>query len=85
MSKPLDNQINIINSITFSQTNTKIIVVLQIPLVNLETYIHYNLYPLPVEDARTGLGISYNSYYYKIFCNDNDSVICVTFENLDNN
>lgn len=65
------------------QSDSKIIFVLKIPLIDPETYTLYHLYPIPVLDNRTGLHHILPTTQ-KYIARDDDSLLYLSFRNLDN-
>lgn len=65
------------------QTDTKVVFILKVPLVEPESYTLYRLYPIPLLDNRTGLHhLLVTSKRY--IARDDDSLLYVSFQNLDN-
>lgn len=71
---------NIIELSAF-QSDSKIIFVLKIPLIEPENYVLYRLFPIPIIENRTGLHhvILANQ---KFIARDDDSMLYVAFDNL---
>lgn len=65
------------------QSDSKIIFVLKIPLIDPETYTLYHLYPIPVLDNRTGLHHTLPTTQ-KYIARDDDSLLYLSLRNLDN-
>ncbi|XP_074031912.1 uncharacterized protein [Leptinotarsa decemlineata] len=65
------------------QTDNKVVFVLNIPLVEPETYTLFHLYPIPILDARTGLHHILLTFQ-KFIARDDDSMLYTSFQNLDN-
>lgn len=65
------------------QSDSRIIFVLNIPLVEPETYTLYHLYPIPIQDNRTGLH-HVTPLTYKYIARDDDSMLYVPFKSLEN-
>lgn len=65
------------------QSESKVIFVLKIPLVEPETYTMYHLYPIPIPDNRTGFH-HIISTTQKYIAKDDDSMLYVSPQNPDN-
>lgn len=81
-SSSLSKYIDIIELEAY-QSETKVIFVLKIPLVEPETYTLYHLYPIPIPDNRTGFHhiIASNQKY---IAKDDDSMLYVSPRSLEN-
>ena len=65
------------------QTESKIVFILKIPLVQPEAYSIYKLYPIPILDNRTGL-FHVLSISEKYIAKDDDSLMFIPLSNLNN-
>jgi len=65
------------------QTDTKVVFILKIPLVEPETYIMYHIFPIPISDNRTGFH-HIISTTQKYVARDDDSMLYISFQNMDN-
>jgi len=65
------------------QSDTKIVFVLKIPLVDPSPYILYRLYPIPILDNRTGLYHTISTVN-KYIARDDDSLFFITFQDINN-
>lgn len=65
------------------QSDSRIIFVLNIPLVEPETYTLYHLYPIPIQNNRTGFH-HVTPITYKYIARDDDSMLYVPFKSLEN-
>lgn len=65
------------------QSESKVIFVLKIPLVEPETYTMYHLYPIPIPDNRTGFH-HIIAATRKYVAKDDDSMLYVSLQTLEN-
>lgn len=64
------------------QTESKVVFVLRIPLIDPETYTLYRLSPIPIPDKRTGLYHMLQTSQ-KYIAKDDDSLLYIPLRNLD--